>query len=105
MSLPFTKGRPQQEDEQAVSREPRGKEYVKRWRGIEIGFKLRITKTRKYAPARPGHEVGLILPPNAALDVAAPGPNPTPSDEGNGWTEETLSVLFCVTPPTDPPRG
>jgi hypothetical protein len=90
MSLPFTKGRPQQEDEQAVSREPRGKEYVKRWRGIEIGFKLRITKTRKYV---------------AALDVAAPGPNPTPSDEGNGGTEETLSVLFCVTPPTDPPRG
>src|SRR5436309_14490047 len=70
MSLPFTKNRPQQEDEQAVSREPRCKEFVKRWRGIEIGFKLRITEMRRYEPAQPGHEAGLIVPPNAALDVA-----------------------------------
>ena len=102
MSLPFTKGRPQQEDEQAVSTETRGKECVKRWRGFEIGLKLRITEMRRYVPAQPGQEAGLILPPNAALD-AAPRPNPMPPNEGNGGTEKTFSLLFCLTPPTDPP--
>ncbi|HEV7518422.1 MAG TPA: hypothetical protein VGR07_19165 [Thermoanaerobaculia bacterium] len=92
MSLPFAKGKAQHEDEQAVSTEVQGRKQVKRWWGIEIGFKVRICKTTRNVRPQPPLR-------NAEMAVAFDPPLSTDTEE---TTVKTYSI-YCLTPPTDPP--
>jgi hypothetical protein len=103
MSLPFNKGRNQDREETGVSQENRlevrpKRDEEKRWRGIEIGFKLRITKVRRKSRYQPqGRTLNAV--PNALLDASATS-DPSEDDQTD---ETTLAAVFCLTPPTDPP--
>ena len=96
MSLPFAKAKHQHGDEEEVAvQKSEGRRWVKRWRGIEMGFKIQTrTITRKWRPQLQVKEV-------ASKAAFAPEGMPYPDEYEE--TETTKSVMFCLTPPTDPP--
>ncbi len=106
MSLPFTKGRHQDGDEQGVNQEnliePRPRrDDDRRWRGFEIGFKLRkVTRTVRTGP-QPGRGQIALAKVEAGI---APGAAGAP-DGGSEETSTSFEAMFCLTPPTDPPSG